>query len=270
MPIEPTPLLQHALNALTRPKRHPINDRDQTILASAQRFDIDFEQGQIKRWHWGQQGPHVLLVHGWESRASHWHAWVEPLVQAGMQVSAIDLPAHGDATGDETDVVQCGRAVLATYHSMPQPLAMVGHSMGSAACLYAFARGARVSSSIHLAGPSSLSRVIGYTAHVAGLDRSGRAALHQAMEARTGQAIDQMDPIPLQAGMRHEALIFHDPHDPEMPYLESKDLQKHWPQARLITLDGVGHRYILKDPDVIHQSVEEFTSHCLKSEPMNR
>lgn len=265
MHIAPTPLLQHAFNALTRPIRRPITDRDQTTLASAQRFDIEFEQGQITRWHWSHQGPHILLVHGWESRASHWHAWIEPLVQAGMQVSAIDLPAHGDATGDETDVVQCGRAVLATYHSMPKPLAMVGHSMGSAACLYAFARGARVSSSIHLAGPSSLSRVIGYTAHVAGLDRSGRTALLQAMEERTGQAVDQMDPNSLQLGMRHEALIFHDPQDAEMPYLESQELHKHWPHARLITLDGVGHRHIQKDPNVILQSIEAFSSHSLKS-----
>lgn len=270
MHIEPTSPLQNALHALTRPKRRPISDRDQTILASARRLDIAFENGQITRWHWGQQGPHVLLVHGWESRASHWHAWIEPLLQAGLQVSALDLPAHGDATGEETDVVQCGRAVLAAYHAMPQPFALVGHSMGSAACLYALAQGARVHSSIHLAGPSSLSRVIGYTAHIAGLDSASRAALLQAMNERTGHAVEHMNPLALQVGMRHEALIFHDPHDAEMPFMESKDLHKHWPQARLIAREGVGHRHIMKDLDVIQQSVEAFTIQGLKGAPLSQ
>lgn len=244
-----------ALQSLTRPARRPPSERDQAVLSGAQRFDRPFEQGHLTQWHWGDHGPHVLLVHGWESRAAHWHAWIRPLLQAGFQVTAVDLPAHGASTGDETDVVQCSRAVLALYQSIPNIEAMIGHSMGSAACLYAFAHGAQVKASIHLAGPSSLSRVIAYTAHMSRLDRTERDALYAAMNDRTGNSVDQMDPPALQIGMRHDALIFHDPQDPEMPYRESEDLHQHWNRSELTPLPGVGHRQILKHEATIAQSV---------------
>jgi len=248
-----------ALQFLTRPKRHPNMEGADVIFQSAKRIDLSFEGERITRWHWGQQGPHVLLVHGWESQAAHWHAWIEPMLQAGLQVSAIDLPAHGSATGSDTDVVQCGRAVLSASQSMDSVEGMIGHSMGSAACLYAFAHGATVKASVHLSGPSSLPRVIGYTAHAAQLTHSDLEALRTAMNRRTRHEVDEMTPTRLSKGLRHRALIFHDIHDQEMPFHESEDLHQHWPSSSLIRLTGVGHRRILKDPDVVARSIALMT-----------
>lgn len=254
-PNEASATLSAALNALTRPKRRPASDKDLAIMTTATRFDTEFEDGIITRWHWGSHGPHVLLVHGWESRASHWYAWIEALLQCGMQVSAIDLPAHGFNTAQETDVVHCGKAVLTMFEGIPQTDALIGHSMGSAACLYALAQGANVKASIHLAGPSSLTRVIAYVAHACQLSQLERNALYAAMDQRTGNAVEKMDLKNLQPGLRHPSLIYHDLEDQEMPFLESEDLHNHWPQSRLIPLSGVGHRQILKDTHVINQSL---------------
>lgn len=252
--------LDFALQFLTRPKRYQGAESTDAIFQSAKRIDLQFEGERITRWHWGRQGPHVLLVHGWESQAAHWHAWIEPMLQAGLQVSAIDLPAHGSATGQETDVVQCGRAVLSVYRSIESVEGMIGHSMGSAACLYAFAHGATVKASVHLAGPSSLKRIINYTAHTNKLSPDDRDALHAAMNQRTQDQVDEMTPPKLRKGLLHEALICHDTHDQEMPFQESEDLHHHWPGSSLISLTNVGHRRILRDPTVIGRSIALMTN----------
>lgn len=260
--------LDFALQFLTRPRRYQGTESAEAIFNTAKRIDLSFEGERIARWHWGSRGPHVLLVHGWESQAAHWHTWIDPMLQAGLQVSAIDLPAHGSATGKETDVVQCGRAVLSVYHSMSSVEGMIGHSMGSAACLYAFAHGATVNASVHLAGPSSLRRVIDYTAYAAKLGPSDREALLTAMNQRTRHAVDEMTPSRLSKGLRHDALIFHDIQDQEMPFKESEDLHQHWPCSRLIRLTDIGHRHILRNPDVIAQSIKLMNDATVSTRPI--
>lgn len=242
-------------DSLTRPKHLPVSDQESLLLYDARREDIPFEDGHITAWHWGDSGPRVLLVHGWESRASHWHAWVQPLLAGGFQVSALDNPAHGHASGDTTDVLQWGRAVRSAGIQLGELHAVISHSMGSAASLHAFAHGLQVKTSVHLAGPSSLTRVLRYAGHAKGLDTTELDALMTAFTQRIGQPLSAMDLAALAPSLQHPALILHDPEDAEMPAIESRKLAAAWPMARLIEPANVGHRRILRDPQVIGQSV---------------
>jgi pimeloyl-ACP methyl ester carboxylesterase len=52
---------------------------------------------------WGE-GPTVLLAHGWESRRTHWSAFVPALTAAGYRAVAIDAPAHGDSPGETSNM----------------------------------------------------------------------------------------------------------------------------------------------------------------------
>jgi pimeloyl-ACP methyl ester carboxylesterase len=255
----PSPAWTKVYDTLTRPRHRSLSDQETLLLYSARRRNLPFEGGHITAWHWGDSGPHVLLVHGWESRASHWQAWLEPLLQGGFQISALDNPAHGHASGDTTDVLQCGRAVRIAGTQLGalwgELHAVIGHSMGSAACLHAFAHGLHVKISVHLAGPLSLTRVLRYAGDANGLDAIELDALLAAFTRRIRQPLTAMDLPALAPGLRHPALIFHDPEDAEIPLVESSQLAAAWPLARLIKPVGLGHRRILRDPQVIRQSV---------------
>ncbi len=196
-----------------------------------------------------------MLVHGWESRSTHWHAWVAALLAAGFRVSALDLPAHGHSSGASTNVVEAGRAVLAFSQQLGAVHGLVGHSMGSAAALYAFAHGMRVKASVHLSGPVSARKVMQGVARMGGLDAAGTEALLKAFEARTGVPLDTMELPALAPGLRHPAVILHDPADPEVPFRASRELADAWPQARLVETPGTGHRRILRDASVIEEGV---------------
>jgi len=153
--------VKFVLSALTQPRRPTEeNELSKKILNQAAREILDFEDTRLEIYRWGDVDKKILLVHGWESRASHWHHWINPLVEAGYGVTALDLPAHGDSSGLTANVIVSGRAVLKLSKSMGEIDSIIGHSMGSAACLYAFANGLAVKKSVHVAGPISLRDVV--------------------------------------------------------------------------------------------------------------
>ncbi|MFZ6768471.1 alpha/beta hydrolase [Undibacterium sp. Di26W] len=256
------PTTAAVLQALITPRRLATSDDDRMALSAARPFSVDHAGLDLVAWRWGQEtDPIVLLLHGWESRASHMASFVAPLLQAGYGIIALDGPAHGESQGELTHVVDYGKAVLALADQFGPPAAVIGHSAGSAASLYAYAHGLRVAASVQLCGPASLSRVVQRTAHLAGLNAEEAHALEQQMAMHIGAPLSDVDLQALQSGFLHPALILHDPEDREMPYEESRTLAAAWPQAQLRPVAGTGHRRILRSPAVVDAATGFIVEH---------
>jgi pimeloyl-ACP methyl ester carboxylesterase len=51
-------------------------------------------------------------------------------------------------------------------------------------------------------------------------------------------------------------LLVHDRSDAETSYRGSVEVADRWPGARLETSEGLGHRRVLRDPDLVKKAVE--------------
>jgi pimeloyl-ACP methyl ester carboxylesterase len=51
-------------------------------------------------------------------------------------------------------------------------------------------------------------------------------------------------------------LVVHDEGDREVPYSEGRRLAECWPDARLMTTNGLGHHRMLRDSEVVTATVE--------------
>jgi pimeloyl-ACP methyl ester carboxylesterase len=51
------------------------------------------------------------------------------------------------------------------------------------------------------------------------------------------------------------ALIVHDLQDADVPYGHGEEIARAWPGAELFTTTGLGHRAILRNPEVIRRIV---------------
>lgn len=255
--MAPDEALGLVLARLTRPRRSAPSSEQAAWLAGGARHDLDHGGGTLAvyRWDAAPAAPTVLLVHGWESRAGAWHVLGPRLVEAGYGVVAFDAPAHGASTGSVTEVRGMGQAVVAVARRCGQIDAVIAHSLGSPASLYAFAAGLRVRASVHLAGPSSLLRALDRGAALARLGEAGGRALRERFMLATGYAPAEMELARLADGLRHPALLLHDPDDGEVPYADSAALAAAWPHARLAPAAGVGHRRILDDEGVATRAV---------------
>lgn len=255
--------LLDVFRGLSEPRRAELTQADTQLLRAGTPQSLQGNGNTLTGWIWGAVGPRVLLVHGWDSRASHFGQFVTPLCRAGFQVWAFDGPAHGDSTGEQSSVVHYGKALLDIADAYGPFDGLVAHSVGSPAALYAFHHGMRVRSSVHIAGPASLERVIGRLAQAAGLDASRAEQLRRLTEAYIGQPVASMELDTLADGLLHPALLLHDPADREVPYAESCVLAEVWRNAQLIKIPGAGHRRIIVHPEAIAATVAHLESTIL-------
>src|SRR5271168_67559 len=121
------------------PRRRARSVNDEAVLAMS--TPVELLDG-IAAMQWGDpQAPKVLIVHGWESRASHFGVMIKALAEAGRCVIAFDGPAHGDSEGTQANVVVFAKTLLKMKDKLGKLDAVVGHSMGAAAATYALAHG---------------------------------------------------------------------------------------------------------------------------------
>ncbi|MBW8844906.1 MAG: alpha/beta fold hydrolase [Burkholderiales bacterium] len=243
-----------ARHAFSVPERIPLSAEERAALAGAAEPPLRHEGVKLARWTLGT-GPRVILVHGWNSRGAHLLGFAQALVAAGFSVTLFDLPGHGDSSGHAASVVHAGRALRTLMAAVGEVHAIVGHSMGSAAALLAFAHGLQVRRSVHLAGPSSLTPMVKGLAKAHGLSPSDAAAFAGWVEGFIGTRLAYVDLDRLQHGLRHAGLIQHDPEDRTVPIAASEALHAAWAGSRFERLTGLGHRRLLADADVIARSV---------------
>ena len=129
-----------AMDLFFRPQRR--REAPEVPALTCHRWQVRTRAGWLTAWDYGV-GPTVLMIHGWSGAAAQWARFIGPLVQAGYNVVAIDLPAHGSSEGTRTDLQQCVEAVLDTGDRIKPIHAVVGHSLGATAVTLALARGLR-------------------------------------------------------------------------------------------------------------------------------
>jgi len=264
-PLSVDDAFTQACIAFSRPRRIAASEAEQALLRQATQSHHPHEGKDIAIWTLGR-GPRVLLVHGWDSRGSHLAGFVEPLLRAGFSVTLFDMPAHGDSDGEHGSVVHSSRALLSLTNSLADVQAVITHSMGSAAALVAFCQGLQVKASVHLCGPSSLSAMVKLQARGYGLSTEQSRGFQAWVEEFIGQSTQSVDLESLLEGLRHPALIMHDPEDRVVPVGASVALNQAWANSELVQLSGLGHRRVLTDADVISRSVAHLIRHATGSE----
>ncbi len=106
-------------------------------LAEGRRLVTPMGPGHIV-WHgWGERRaglPPVVLFHGGSGSWTHWVKNILPLVDAGRQVLAVDLPGFGDSAlplgGNDADAMVEPLAVSLRELLDGQPADLVGFSLG--------------------------------------------------------------------------------------------------------------------------------------------
>ncbi len=137
------------------------------FFASTTRFDrplaeIEYIASAIAVRHkniysghiWGDHGPFILLVHGWNGRGSQMGAFAKPLVEKGFRVVAFDGPAHGDSPGTESNPSEYANFLLSLQNDFAPIHAIVAHSFGSGCSVLAVSRGLSVNKRFCISWPA--------------------------------------------------------------------------------------------------------------------
>jgi len=247
------------LEEAAKPKRR-VRPRLARRLADAQDLEVDTPNGPVMAWRLGD-GPASLLVHGWEDDNALWSPLIDAFADIYRAVVVLDLPGHGFSPAETHSVDSAGEAVVAVAKALGPIDSIVGHSFGCPASIYALSHGLTVDKAVMIASPMPRTKgrgeedwsrrwkdrqlergadpvVVDRAAEIMAKEWEGKAGGHAMVEAE----------IP---GMTAQALILHSMDDEQCPFGNSQEMAARWPGSELFPLDGLGHRLIAQDPEVI-------------------
>jgi len=200
----------------------------------------------------------VLLVHGWGGRGTQLHGFVEPLVEGGHQVVALDAPAHGKTQGRQTTIFEFVSALRAVNARFGPFAGVVAHSFGNAAVMLALREGAlQAERVVSISPPYTLGGLLDKFAFMLRLPAPVKQSLRRRVERRYGDDIwERVSAKVVAPTLVQPALIIHDADDSEVPITDGEATARQWPGARFMGTRGLGHRRILRAGEVIDAAVD--------------
>jgi pimeloyl-ACP methyl ester carboxylesterase len=236
---------------LRPPPRRKDTRREYAVLLSADRQRVAFEQDSLAVYSWGE-GPSVLLVHGWGGSAAQMTRFVEPLVRAGFTAIAFDAPGHGASTGSWLAIPRFAAALAAVESAVGPLRAVIAHSLGGPATLLAIGQGGLQVERAALIGPPADALAWFETfSRSLGLSEPAARAARERIDARAGIALDQLNAQAFGPRVSAPLLVIHDQDDHEVSWHDGVAIAAAAPNGALVTTHGLGHRRILRDPEVI-------------------
>ncbi len=236
------------------PLNYSVPEKEKATEKEAEKFTVRIHGKKIQCYAWGS-GPTVLLVHGWAGRATQFRSIIPALVREKYRVIGFDGPAHGNSDGRSTSILEFEETFREIYAATGTPVAIIAHSFGGSAVLYAAMNGLEVKKLINIASPTIGDEIIAtYLRRINGSPATGEYFKKYILET-TGRSFDEFAalysvrnlPEPL------DLLLVHDENDPEVSISHAYEMIKVYPRAMLYQTQGLGHTRILRDEGVVRK-----------------
>ena len=243
-----------------RPPRPGISPASREFLATGEEMSLIVNGGRVAAWSWGA-GPTVILMHGWGGYGAQMQSFVEPLVRAGFRAVAFDAPSHGasqpGAHGARQSTFFEFRDVMLELSRRDESVAgVIAHSGGCTAVGTAIRAGWSIPAAVFVAPMASPLRYQRVFQQALGLTDDVLRRFRDRVEKRLSMRWEDLEmPLIPKIIDTPPVLVIHDREDRETSWRESASIADSWPEARLMTTTGLGHRRLLRDPAVVDAAV---------------
>ncbi len=237
------------------PLKFPVPEKEKAWLSKTEKHSFQLNGKQVSYYTVGTGKP-VLLVHGWASRASQLYVFAEKLVNEGYQVLAFDAPAHGASEGKSTDVIEFGECILELKNRFPEINAIICHSLGGSASIYAIMQKLVIDKLVIIATPAYADDIIRvYRMRINGSRRIGDA-MKRAIKKKYKMDFSDVTAPALAAQLTMpETLLIYDEDDMDAPPHHATLMKEAIPDAEVFKTKNLGHTRIIKDKDVVQKAV---------------
>jgi pimeloyl-ACP methyl ester carboxylesterase len=243
---------------LCTPPRVRVTRPVRAFLRTGRRFGLTVGGRRVAAWSWGE-GPAVLLVHGWGSCGGHLGDYAAPLIASGYAVVTFDAPGHGASGWGISSLPEFARSILAADRLRGPFHAVIAHSLGSAAAALAVRWGLEPARVALISAPAHPPRWLPDFAERMDIDADVVTRMRERMERRLGVPWDELDVVAAARRATAPALVVHDRKDRRVPWREGAAVAAAWPGARLVITEGLGHRDVVRHPEVV-RTVTEFVT----------
>jgi len=201
-------------------------------------------------YRWGSGPRVVLLVHGWEGRASDFAPIVRELQSRERTIIALDAPGHGNSSGKRTNVIDYGTVLAELAGRFERLEAVVSHSVGTPSVAAAVGNGLTADRFVSISGVATLSNLVTTFCRALRVPESMEERVRTRIEDRVfngdrtiwSRYSAAQSPFPAESPV----LIVHDRADRMVGFSEAGALaHAHGGVNRMLATEGLGHSRIL-------------------------
>lgn len=249
--VAPGAAARAAERLLCRPPTATPRPTEAAFLADAVVDRFDVRAHAVARYVWPGNGPTVVLLHGWGGYSGRWWVIGGALRAAGFRLVALDGPAHGRTPGRRATLPEFAECLAAVARAEGAVHGVVGYSLGAAAIPVALQlKGLQASRAVLIAPPAAPAELADQLQRFLWWPDAVHRRMIRSLETRLGHRMDEFDIPSLAAARTERALLIHDTDDPDVPYAGGAAIAAAWPGMQLHTTTGLGHRAIMRDPEV--------------------
>jgi pimeloyl-ACP methyl ester carboxylesterase len=226
---------------------------------TAERGSFEHEGIRIQTYRWGSGKKKMLFLHGWQSHSFRWKNYLDFLSKEEYMLYALDAPAHGLSGSSRINLPLYGRVVAHAIATFGPWHAVISHSFGSFALLYAASQDPRfpVDRLVVTGTPGEAEDFIRFYQDMLALSTRTRMLVARYFEKTLGHPASFFSAARFAQEISIPGLIIHDEKDEEAPYRYAIAIHKAWKNSTLITTSGLGHN--LKSANVIRHVVDFVT-----------
>lgn len=258
--VESQAIVKKVYRAFFGPNKYEVKSTDEAVLAKGKNYRIPFEGGELAVTTWGDNGPTVLLMHGWGGARAQMTGFVEPLLAAGYRVVAYDQPAHGESDGKMTNVLEIAPTMDLVMQREGKIDAIIAHSFGTLITSYALVKRNFPAPSrlVYLGSFNRLLDSLPRFQVLANLPDEIMHGLRDMITENFGEnVLEEIVNENFVKQIHIPALMFHDRADNVTPVEDSRAIANAWDEAQYIETNGLGHRGALQSVEV-HEQVKQF------------
>jgi len=256
-PVFPNIAATIGVNLFYSPRRFQPHSAEEKIKQISLTTFFNSSQGKLKVYHWpGKRKENVLLVHGWEGRATQLYKFVQPILDKGYGALAFDGPAHGASEGEKTTLPLFAQAIEDIYKTYEISY-IIAHSFGAGASAIAIHNGLKVNRAVLIAAPYSVENVVNRFGKFLKIPDKISKRMHVLMESSKwhGKPRECFSFSTLGENITIPLFIVHDKSDQYILYEDGCKVHECCKNSVFMQTDGYGHNAVIRNNNVIEKSI---------------
>ncbi len=255
--ISPKLSVLFSAKLFTTPIKHctPKRELEMESKSIQKLIEIPAINKKVMTYQYGKSEKKILLSHGWSGRGTQLFKIADELIKSGYSTISFDAPAHGKSPGSTTIMSEFIETILEIEKQFGPFEAAVGHSLGGMSLLNATKNGLAIYRLAIIGSGDAVQGIIDDFVTKLELKPSTSTQLRLHFEKKYDVNMDDYSAYKAAMEIAIPVLVIHDKNDTEVPVTAGIHIHKHLKNGELFLTEGLGHRKILGNAEVIEKVV---------------
>ncbi|QOG00831.1 alpha/beta fold hydrolase [Flavobacterium sp. MDT1-60] len=248
----------YAARLFTTPIKHKVPKRELEMdhKSIQNTIYIPAIDKRIVTYEYGKSNRKILLVHGWSGRGTQLFKIADEFVKLGYSTISFDAPAHGKSKGKTTIMSEFIASILEIEKQFGPFEIAIGHSLGGMSVLNAIKDGLQVNRAVIIGSGDIVQDILDDFISKLGLKQEISERLRDHFENKYRVKMDDFSAYKAAQQIKIPVLVIHDYNDPEVPVKAGIHIHKQLENGTLYLTEGLGHRKILGNQNVIKKTID--------------